>query len=200
MQQSFVSVGQLFVQGRINSFGSVVVAGYSGGFKIQIFILSVLGTVGNAVSSFTAQNAGAGKWERTKEGTNAGIKMIVAMAAVFSVLCLVFSRQAMGLFLSGNSAEAVRSMGVGVDFLRINAPFFALVSVKFVCDGMLRGMSEMKGFMASTFVDLIARVTLSYVLSVPFGAAGIWAAWPVGWVIGTGVSVWFGKRAQKKYI
>lgn len=200
MQQSFVSVGQLFVQGRINSFGSVVVAGYSGGFKIQIFILSVLGTVGNAVSSFTAQNAGAGKWERTKEGTNAGIKMIVAMAAVFSVLCLVFSRQAMGLFLSGNSAEAVRSMGVGVDFLRINAPFFALVSVKFVCDGMLRGMSEMKGFMASTFADLIARVSLSYVLSVPFGATGIWAAWPVGWVIGTVVSVWFGKRAQKKYI
>ena len=200
MQQSFVSVGQLFVQGRINSFGSVVVAGYSGGFKIQIFILSVLGTVGNAVSSFTAQNAGAGKWERTKEGTNAGIKMIVAMAAVFSVLCLVFSRQAMGLFLSGNSAEAVRSMGVGVDFLRINAPFFALVSVKFVCDGMLRGMSEMKGFMASTFADLIARVSLSYVLSVPFGATGIWAAWPIGWVIGTSVSVWFGKRAQKKYI
>ena len=198
MQQSFVSVGQLFV--RINSFGSVVVAGYSGGFKIQIFILSVLGTIGNAVSSFTAQNAGAGKWERTKEGTNAGIKIIVAMAAVFSVLCLVFSRQAMGLFLSGNSAEAVRSMGVGVDFLRINAPFFALVSVKFVCDGMLRGMSEMKGFMASTFADLIARVSLSYVLSVPFGAVGIWAAWPIGWVIGTSVSVWFGKRAQKKYI
>ena len=197
MQQSFVSVGQLFVQGRINSFGSVVVAGYSGGFKIQIFILSVLGTIGNAVSSFTAQNAGAGKWERTKEGTNAGIKIIVAMAAVFSVL---FSRQAMGLFLSGNSAEAVRSMGVGGDFLRINAPFFALVSVKFVCDGMLRGMSEMKGFMASTFADLIARVSLSYVLSVPFGAAGIWAAWPIGWVIGTSVSVWFGKRAQKKYI
>ena len=106
----------------------------------------------------------------------------------------------MGLFLSGNSAEAVRSMGVGVDFLRINAPFFALVSVKFVCDGMLRGMSEMKGFMASTFADLIARVSLSYVLSVPFGATGIWAAWPVGWVIGTGVSVWFGKRAQKKYL
>lgn len=200
MQQSFVSVGQLFVQGRINSFGSVIVAGYSGGFKIQIFILSVLGTIGNAVSSFTAQNAGAGKWDRTKEGTKAGLKIIVAMAAVFSVVCLVFSWQAMGLFLNENSAEAVKSMAAGVGFLRINAPFFALVSVKFVCDGMLRGMSEMKGFMASTFADLIARVSLSYLLSVPFGATGIWAAWPIGWVIGTSVSVWFGKRAQKKYI
>lgn len=199
MQQSFVSVGQLFVQGRINSFGSVVVAGYSGGFKIQIFILSVLGTIGNAVSSFTAQNAGAGKWQRTKEGTAAGLKIIVAMAAVFSVACLIFSRQVMGLFLEGSSAQAVKSMGVGILFLRINAPFFALVSVKFVFDGMLRGMSEMKGFMASTFADLIARVSLSYILSVPFGATGIWAAWPIGWVIGTSVSVWFGRRAQKKY-
>lgn len=199
MQQSFVSVGQLFVQGRINSFGSVVVAGYSGGFKIQIFILSVLGTIGNAVSSFTAQNAGAGKWQRTKEGTAAGLKIIVAMAAVFSAACLIFSRQAMGLFLEGSSAQAVKSMGAGISFLRINAPFYALVSVKFVFDGMLRGMSEMKGFMASTFADLIARVSLSYILSVPFGATGIWAAWPIGWVIGTSVSVWFGRRAQKKY-
>ena len=199
MQQSFVSVGQLFVQGRINSFGSVVVAGYSGGFKIQIFILSVLGTIGNAVSSFTAQNAGAGKWQRTKEGTAAGLKIIVAMAAVFSAACLIFSRQAMGLFLEESSAQAVKSMGAGISFLRINAPFYALVSVKFVFDGMLRGMSEMKGFMASTFADLIARVSLSYILSVPFGATGIWAAWPIGWVIGTSVSVWFGRRAQKKY-
>lgn len=200
MQQSFVSVGQLFVQGRINSFGSVVVAGYSGGFKIQIFILSVLGTIGNAVSSFTAQNAGAGKWQRTKEGTAAGLKIIVAMAAVFSAACLIFSRQAMGLFLEGSSAQAVKSMGAGISFLRINAPFYALVSVKFVFDGMLRGMSEMKGFMASTFADLIARVSLSYILSVPFGATGIWAAWPIGWVIGTSVSVWYGKKAQRKYM
>lgn len=74
MQQSFVSVGQLFVQGRINSFGSVVVAGYSGGFKIQIFILSVLGTVGNAVSSFTAQNAGAGNGREQRKAPMPGLK------------------------------------------------------------------------------------------------------------------------------
>lgn len=198
MQQSFVSIGQLFVQGRINSFGSVVVAGYSAAFKIQIFILAVLSTISNAISSFTAQNYGANKIDRMKEGVQIGLKMIFGAAVIFFAVCYVLANPLMGLFMDGTTQEAMNGIKVGTQFLHIVAPFYMMICIKFIYDGALRGMEAMKGFMASTFADLIARVVLSFLLSIPLGYIGIWWAWPVGWFIGTCVSVYFGKKELRK--
>lgn len=199
MQQSFVSIGQLFVQGRINSFGAVVVAGYSAAFKIQIFILAALNTISNAISSFIAQNLGANKIERMKQGIRIGLKLILGMAFVFLIACFLMAEPLMGLFMDGKTQEAMDGIKVGVEFLRIVSPFYMMICIKFIYDGALRGMEEMRGFMASTFADLIARVVLSFVLSVPLGYVGIWWAWPVGWFIGTSVSIYFERKALKKY-
>ena len=70
-------------------------------------------------------------------------------------------------------------------------PFYFVVSLKLVTDGLLRGSGAMKYFMVSTFSDLILRVVLGYVLSVPFSTTGIWMSWPVGWTIGTIMSLAF---------
>ena len=80
---------------------------------------------------------------------------------------------------------------VGVEFLRIVSPFYMIISLKLIADGVLRGSGSMKAFMISTFTDLVLRVALAFVLSVPFGAAGIWMSWPAGWMIGTGISLFF---------
>lgn len=198
MQQSFVSVGQLFVQGRINSFGSVVVAGYSAAFKIQLFVLAALTTVSNAISSFTAQNLGAGKVERVKAGTGIGLRIIFIMAVLFFMAGFFMAEPLMGLFMDGATKASLDGILVGVGFLHIVTPFYLLISVKFIYDGVLRGLAVMKAFMASTFTDLISRVILSFLFSVPFGYKGIWWSWPVGWALGTALSFYFGRRALKK--
>ena len=93
------------------------------------------------------------------------------------------------LFVENPSGEA---MSVGVRFLRIVSPFYFVVSIKLVTDGILRGAGQMKQFMVSTFTDLILRVVLAAVLSATIlGATGIWLAWPVGWVVGTVLSLCF---------
>ena len=80
----------------------------------------------------------------------------------------------------------------GVTFLRILSPFYFVVSSKLVADGILRGTGMMRKFMSSTFTDLILRVVLAVFLSGTFlGATGIWCAWPVGWTIATGISLYF---------
>ena len=66
LQQSFVSVGNVFIQGEINSYGSAVIAGYSAAIKLNTFAVNSLVTFGNSVSSFTAQNVGAKRYERIK--------------------------------------------------------------------------------------------------------------------------------------
>ena len=82
LQQSFVSVGNLFIQGLVNSFGSGVLAGYSAAVKLNNFAITSFSTLGNGVSNFTAQNLGAGKEERVEKGFHSGI-LIAACIGVF---------------------------------------------------------------------------------------------------------------------
>ena len=83
------------------------------------------------------------------------------------------------------------AIDTGVTFLRIVSPFYFLISIKLVADGVLRGAGLMGRFMASTFTDLILRVVLAFVFSALWGATGIWCAWPIGWALGTILSVVF---------
>ena len=199
LQQSFVSVGNIFIQRLINGYGSSVIAGYSAAIKINTFAITCFGTLGNAISNFTAQNIGAGKEKRVKQGFVTGLTMGFLIGLPFFLMCFFRSTALIRLFMDGESAEALNT---GVQFLRIVAPFYFVVSMKLVADGVLRGSGIMVYFMISTFADLILRVVLGYVLAIPFDTTGIWMSWPVGWTIGTGLSLMFyvqGRwRVQKK--
>lgn len=188
LQQSFISVGNLFVQNLINSFGSSVIAGYSAAIKINTFAITCFTTLGNAVSSFTAQNVGARDYERVKKGLRAGIKMGFLLGVPFFVLGFFESPMLIRLFMESESATALET---GQLFLKIVAPFYFIVSMKLITDGLLRGSGAMTAFMIATFADLILRVVLGYVLAVPYGTTGIWLSWPIGWIIGTALSVGF---------
>lgn len=188
LQQSFISVGNLFVQGLINSYGSAVVAGYSAGMKINTFAITSFTTLGNGVSSFTAQNMGARKPDRISKGFRAGTVMVLSVAVPVFLLFFFAGQPIVQLFMSEGGERAAE---VGVEFLRITSPFYAVISLKLIADGILRGAGAMKAFMIATFSDLILRVILAFVLSGVWGETGIWLSWPVGWVIGTSLSVGF---------
>lgn len=191
LQQSFVSVGNIVIQGLINGFGSAVMAGYSASIKLNNLVITSLTTLGNGISNFTAQNMGAGKLPRVKEGFKAGLRLVWMIALPLTLLYVVFARQLVCVFLDDPSGEAVAT---GVQLLRILAPFYCVVAAKLVADGVLRGAGMMRPFMASTFTDLLLRVALSQVLSGPMGTVGIWTAWPIGWGIGAVLSVIFYRR------
>lgn len=188
LQQSFVSVGNIFVQSLVNGFGSSVIAGYSAAIKINTFAITCFGTLGNAVSSFTAQNIGAKNNERAKQGLHAGLLMGLIIGIPFFLFCFFQGTFLIRLFMK---EETVTALNTGVQFLQIVAPFYFVISLKIVTDGLLRGSGAMKCFMVATFSDLILRVALGYILAVPFGITGIWMSWPIGWVIGTVMSLAF---------
>lgn len=194
LQQSFVSVGNLFVQSLVNSFGSNTIAAYAAAIKLNTFATTSVSTMANGVASFTAQNVGAGKIERVKESYRCGIIMLLIVAIPFSLIYVFFSNTLMNLFL-GEEVENVKEvLSVGGTFLKVVAPFYAVVGIKMVSDGVLRGAGAMKLFMTTTFLDLILRVVLAFILSKPLGSTGIWMSWPVGWVVAAIVSVIFYKK------
>ncbi|MBQ9168255.1 MAG: MATE family efflux transporter [Oscillospiraceae bacterium] len=189
LQQSFISVGNIVLQSIINSFGSGVMAGYSGAIKLNNLVITAFTTLANGISNYTGQNLGAGKMDRIKAGFRAGWKLVWVLCVPLVLLYFLIGDKLMLLFVENASGEA---MSVGVQFLRIVSPFYFVVSIKLVVDGILRGAGQMRQFMIATFTDLILRVVLAYILSrTALGSTGIWLAWPVGWVAGTILSVCF---------
>lgn len=189
LQQTFVSVGNIIIQGIINTFGSGVIAGYSASIKLNNLVITSFNTLGTGMSNYTAQNLGAQKKERIHDGFKAGIKLVVLIGAVFSLLYFFLGKQLVHIFINDASGEAMRT---GVIILKIISPFYFVVSSKLIADGVLRGAGKMKQFMFATFTDLILRVVLAKILSATsLGATGIWLAWPIGWVIATALSIIF---------
>ncbi len=188
LQQSFISVGNILIQRVINSFGISVTAGYSAAVKLNNLVITSFTTLGNGVSNFTAQNIGAGLPDRVKSGRRAGLRLVWCICIPIVLMYVCFGKYLLLLFMDAASYEALRT---GQQFLWILSPFYFVVSAKLVTDGVLRGAGAMKAFMAATFTDLILRVLLAFCFSNLFGAVGIWCAWPIGWTIATGMSVYF---------
>jgi len=187
LQQSFISVGNIFIQSVINSFGISVTAGYSAAVKLNNLVITSFTTLGNGVSNFTAQNIGAGLPVRVKNGLHAGLKLVWFICIPIVILYTCFGKYLLLLFMD-SSSEALLT---GKQFLWILSPFYFVVSAKLVADGVLRGAGAMKPFMAATFTDLILRVVLAFLFSNWLGAIGIWCAWPIGWIIATAMSFYF---------
>lgn len=198
LQQSFVSVGNLFIQRLINGFGSSVVAGYSAAIKLNTFCITSITTLGNGVSGYTAQNVGAKKLSRIDSGFAASLVMSLFITLPFSVAYFFAGEPLITLFLEGGNADALE---IGKSFLKITSPFYCPIAFKILTDGVLRGTGWMKAFMVTTFADLILRVVFAYILSPDYGTDGIWIAWPIGWLTCTAMSVifyFFNYRSRRK--
>lgn len=193
LQQSFISVGNIVIQGVINGFGSGVMAGYSAAVKLNNLVITSFTTLGNGISNYTAQNLGAGILERVSAGFKAGVKMVWLICIPIIVLYLAAGNGLIEVFMDEPSKLAQVS---GVLFLKIVSPFYFVISVKLIADGILRGAGMMKQFMIATFTDLLLRVVLAIALSMQFGYIGIWISWPIGWCIATVLSVWFYRRGM----
>lgn len=195
LQQSFISIGNIIIQSVINSFGASVIAGYSAAVKLNNLVITSFTTLGNGISNYTAQNIGAGILPRIKAGFKAGVKMVWLLCVPIVILYLAAARGLVNFFMNEPSETALTT---GMQFLYIVAPFYFVVSVKLVADGILRGAGLMKNFMIATFTDLILRVVLAKILAGVIGSVGIWCAWPIGWTIAMVLSVMFYRNGPWK--
>ncbi len=189
LQQSFVSVGNMFIQSIVNGCGNIVIAGYSAVIKLQNLAVTCISTLGTAMSNYTAQNLGAGKFDRIKKGMRAGIIMGTIVSVLLTACYLLFSEALIDIFRNADSAQGV--VDVGKRFLTIVSPFYVVIAAKLIADGILRGAGAMGHYMAATFADLLLRVVLAFILAAEFGEIGIWLAWPIGWIIAAIMSVAF---------
>ena len=203
VQQSCISVGNILIQSVINGFGTAATGGYAAAVKLNNMTITSITALGSGVSNYASQNLGGGKYNRIRQGAKSGILLGIGFALVFTTVYQLFCQPLLGLFITGGStaeelAVSAEAMRIGTLFLRIVSPFYAMIAIKLITDGILRGTSMMTQFMISTMTDLVLRVVLAYALSPLLGISGVWMSWPIGWGFGVVMSWQFYYRWQKK--
>lgn len=180
LQQSIMNLGILMVQGRINSFGVNVMAAFSSAVKIDTLAYSPVQDFGNAYSTFVAQNYGAQKADRIKQGNRQASWWILAFCLVISSLVVFWAKPLLALFSS--DPEVIQ---IGIGYLRIEGSFYALIGFLFMFYGYFRAIDEPMISVVLTIFSLGTRVLLAYLLSaIPsIGYIGIWASIPIGWAL-----------------
>ncbi len=188
LQQSSISVGNLIIQSIVNSFGETVMAGYSASIKLNNLVTTSFVTFANGISNYTSQNLGADKPDRIKPGLIAGLKFVWILCVPIILLYELGGQYLLMLFMQDYESGALEC---GMQFLRIVSPFYLVVALKIICDGVLRGSGRMGRFTITTLTDLVIRIVISELLYKPMGPTGIWISWPIGWAIGTALSLAF---------
>lgn len=179
LQQSTVSIGMMLVQSVVNSFGAEMLAGFSAAMRIESICIVPMAAMGNVMSSFTAQNLGAGKQDRVVKGYHTGYGIVFGFGMILCVILEFFYQPLIGMFL-GEEGTAL-AMSTGTDYLRFIGWFFTFIGLKMITDGLLRGAGDMKMFTVANLVNLSIRVIMAVTLAPVFGIAMVWYAVPVGW-------------------
>ena len=175
LQQSTVSIGMMLVQSVVNGFGTQILAGFSAGMRIESLCVVPMSAIGNALSSYAAQNIGAEKHERIPLGYRAA-----------------------NIILDG--APSAQTVATGEGYLRFIGFFFCMIGFKMAVDGILRGAGAVKVFTIANLVNLGLRVLIAKLGAPVYGIAMIWYAVPLGWLANFLISYGYYRTGKWKQI
>ena len=198
LQQSVMNLGILMVQGLVNSFGTVIMAAFAAAVKIDSFAYMPVQDFGNAFSTFVAQNFGAKKEARIREGIKKAVLMAMAFCIVISIGVFVFAKPLMLIFVQ---PEETAILAAGVEYLRIEGAFYCGIGCLFLLYGFYRAVKLPGMSVVLTVISLGTRVVLAYVLSSieAIGVTGIWWSVPIGWALADLVGFLYYRRHKKEF-
>ena len=180
-QQAVVSLGNVFIQRLVNSFGQVTMSAFNAGNRMESYALVPIFGMNSAAASFTGQNVGAEEYGRVRRGWRAGTAMCCAMSVVISALLFLLAPDFARLFsLSGGALEQA------VSYQRFVSLFVILFAVYMPTSGLLQGAGDVLWTTLMSFATLGLRVLAAYVMVYAFdvGSAACWYNIPFGWGLG----------------
>ena len=187
MQTCFVSISVMIMQGFVNSFGGEVMAAYTITIRVEQIIQQTYCAIGDALTSYSGQNMGAGKIDRVKKGMHRGTVMALVVSAFFIPLFFIFGEQIIGLFVS-NEPEVVR---IGTIGLKISCIFYFPLGMIYIPRSILNGCGDSKFALIAGLTEVIGRVGLAPILTsiASISYWGLWITTSGSWVITGAVCV-----------
>ena len=185
IQQAVVSLGNVFIQRLVNSFGSATMAAYTVGNRLENYTLLPVLSINAGVATFTGQNVGAGHFDRVRKGFWTSILLAVCAIAIICPLLYTFAAPLSQLF--GTEGEGLRQSVEMIHFMSI---VFVLFAIYNPANGVLQGAGDAIWATISTLTTLAVRVALAYslVYFFEFNYSAAWVPMPVGWILASLVS------------
>lgn len=181
VQNGASAVSMFFIQGAINQFGVNEISAYTSAYKIETILTIPAVNLGTSLSVFTAQNAGAKNFERSRRGLRDSFKISAAIIAVAVVIIWTASPQLMYM-LVGNEKEIIR---IGVQYLHIISMTFPLCVSLYLLTNFLRGAGEIGYPLFNTLLELGFRTVFAFASVHYIGFSGILLCRPLSFVIST---------------
>ena len=181
LQQTFVYIGRISVQGLFNSYGTEVIAGVNAAEKINALFQTPFRGYANALTTYYSQNLGAKQIGRIFQGYKTSWIMVFIMGGIFSVIGCVFSDQFAALFMQEESTLALE---YGSKFIWAMSIGFVLAFIIVQHQSFMRGMGYLKIFFFSTVIAIVFRIIFSYLFDHIFGLDAVFFAPVCSWVIG----------------
>lgn len=199
IQQAVVSLGNVFIQRLVNSFGQVTMSAFNAGNRMESYAIIPIFGMNSAAASFTGQNVGAEKYDRVKRGWVASTAMSCGMSVVISILLYILAPDFARLFnLSGEA------LSQAVEYQRWMSYFVILFAAYMPTSGLLQGAGDVVWTSMNSFATLTTRVVVAYLMVYSFdvGYAACWLNIPFGWGLGVLLSVprYFSGRWKNKRV
>ena len=180
IQQVFVYVGRIAIQGLVNTYPEKVVAGVNSGTRLDALLQTPMRGYTNALTTYTAQNMGAKKYSRVTKGYKASLIVVAVVGALSTLITVFFAEYMVKLFDS--DAEVIAA---GKGYLVDIGCGYLLMCIIVQSQAVFKGIGMLKTFVVSTFISIVFRIGLSYLFEHFWGLDGMFWAPTASWIVGS---------------
>ena len=180
MQQATVQLGKIAVQAIVNTMGVSTMAAFTAASRIDDFAYTPQQNIGHAMTTLMAQNRGAGKHDRVKQGFLCGMRIEGVYGVLIAVVCFSGAPFIMKLFVT--DPEVIH---LGVRFLRTVSLFYLMPAFTNGIQGFFRGVGDLKVTLVSSTINMLFRAAAAavFVLMWKLEIEALPYSYVVGWVV-----------------
>lgn len=192
-QMSVIAIGAVVLQYAINGLGADAVAAFTSAMRVDQVAVAPLASFGVALTTFVAQNRGAGKWARIRVGVWRTTALTWVLAALLGGLIIAFGTPIVRIFVGSGEPEVV---ALAHTYLIINGAVYPLLATLFVLRNAIQGLGSTAVPTLAGFMELALRSVAGLVLVGQLGFLGVAVAAPLAWLgaLLPLMASWFGWR------
>ena len=178
-QFSVMGLGMILIQAVCNKFGPLAIAGFTAAMRVEQLAIQPMISFGLAMAVFSAQNFGAGSFDRIRDGVKRCSFVAMGFSVLAAVLVFLFNEQIITIFVDSVNTDVI---SFASSYLNLSVPFYFFLSQLFIYRGAVQGMGVAVVPLISAVIELLMRTGAAMYLAQMWGFMGVCYASPIAWV------------------
>lgn len=178
-QSSIIAIGAIVLQAALNSLGAMSVAAYTASQKIDMVATMPMASFGMTMATYAAQNYGARKFERIRQGVKQCCIMSVSFSVAVGLIIILAGHKLVEIFVGPGHPEVIK---LAQTYLVINSVMYFVLAFLFIFRFTLQGLGQSFVPTFAGVMELVMRIFAAIILADYLGFAGVCLANPLAWL------------------